>query len=134
MQRLPTYWLLLASERGARILEGTRPFRDLRPVDGDPVAGWLAQTVPLTVPPAVAGNRAFAVEALARCLADGLEQAGRARRFDRLVMAAPSPLLHEIHTCLGAAARARLRAKTARDLTRVPLADLPPAILGLLRF
>lgn len=126
MPRLPTYWLLLASEQGARILEGTRPFRDLHPVEGGPAVGWMARIAPPAGP--------LAGEALARCLADGLEQAGRARRFDRLVMTAPLPLLNEIHTCLGAAARARLRARAALDLTDVPLAELPSAILGLLRF
>ncbi|PWR19825.1 host attachment protein [Zavarzinia compransoris] len=132
MPRLPSYWVLLADGVRARLFEGTRPFKDLHPVEG--AVGEGAIGADRESADGEAGGGEPQGGGLAKVLASRLDAAARAGRFDRLVIVAPAPVLGDIRTLLGASARARLNAAAGLDLTGLPMAALPAALLGILGF
>jgi protein required for attachment to host cells len=78
--------------------------------------------------PHEAAERAFA-----RGLADRLEAAAAAGRFERLILVAPPKFLGHLRAALGGAAGPRLRGSLDLDLTHAPLAEIVarlPVALG----
>lgn len=152
MPHLPLYWILLADAHGARLLQGSRPFTALEAVDGVcvvPVSRHhfrheIGADRPGRVYSTADGRRA-AVEpaedalraeerAFAEDLAKQLNDAARAGRYDRLIIAAPPTMLGDIRNVLGASARARLNATLNKDLVQVPTEDLSPRLLAAIGF
>jgi protein required for attachment to host cells len=61
----------------------------------------------------------------ARDIAAHLNEAGRRGLFDTLVIYAAPRALGELRTALNAEAQKRIKAEIPKDLTRLPLAELP---------
>ena len=60
----------------------------------------------------------------ARRLADILDDAVKARKFDRLVLVAPPKVLGDLRTALGEPTRRRVTAEIDKDLTHLPVPQL----------
>lgn len=153
MPHLPSYWILLADGHRARLLQGTRPFEDLQGVDGgviEPaVTHDFARDVDTDSPgrsySSAGGGRRSAIEPgedpiraeqsdFARDLAEKLDVAARAGKYDQLIIAAPPHFLGDLRTVLGASARAKLQAAIDKDLVKLPSADLPKALMAAIGF
>ncbi len=63
--------------------------------------------------------------AFVRGLAAQLNQAAEEKRFDRLILFAPPRCLGEMRDALDEAARRKIKAAAAKDLTKLPLDELP---------
>ena len=60
-----------------------------------------------------------------RSLAERLNRAAGAAQFDDLILFAPPRALGELRQALDGGARSRIKAEAAKDLTKLPLAELP---------
>jgi protein required for attachment to host cells len=58
-------------------------------------------------------------------LAHHLNEAAAAGEFDQLILAAPPRALGDLRKALGAPATQALKAEIGKDLTGIPLSDLP---------
>ncbi|MCF4166616.1 host attachment protein [Zavarzinia compransoris] len=152
MPHLPLYWIMLADAHGARLLQGTRPFTELEAVDGGfvppPRNHHFSREIGTDQPGraySTADGRRAAIEpaedplraeerAFAEDLAKQLNDAARAGRYDRLIIAAPPTMLGDIRNVLGASARARLNATLNKDLVQVPTEELSPRLLAAIGF
>ena len=70
----------------------------------------------------------------AMLLAKHLDEAARAGRYDRLIIAAPPAALGDIRNMLGASTRARLQATLDKDLVKTPSPELPEHLLAAIGF
>lgn len=61
----------------------------------------------------------------AKRLADHIEAAAAAKRFDRVVVVAPPTMLGDLRTAFGAQTKQRLAGELHKDLTKIPVAELP---------
>lgn len=57
-------------------------------------------------------------------LADYINAAGAKNDYDELILFAPAHCLHELRECLDAGARRKVTHEAARDLTKLPFAEL----------
>ena len=73
-------------------------------------------------------ERAFLLE-----LAQDVHAEAIGNTFDRLVLAAPPQAMGVLRAALSPAVRRKLVAEVTKDLTRTPLADLPPHFAAALR-
>jgi protein required for attachment to host cells len=62
--------------------------------------------------------------AFAKKLAEHLEHSAAAKRFDRVVVSAPPPMLGDLRTMFGPQTRQRLAGELRKDLTKIPVAEL----------
>jgi protein required for attachment to host cells len=69
--------------------------------------------------------RRLAAARFAKDVAHFIEQKAIEKSFDRLVVAAPPHMLSDLRNALGQKAKALLIAEVSKDLTKVPLQDLP---------
>lgn len=69
-----------------------------------------------------------AKELFARALAKRLDEAALRGEYDRLVLVAPPTMLGDLRATLGAAAAERVVAELAKDLTHLPLHELPARV------
>ncbi|HZB92919.1 MAG TPA: host attachment protein [Stellaceae bacterium] len=63
--------------------------------------------------------------AFSRDLAERLNRAAEEKRFDALILFAPARCLGELRGTLAEAARARIKGEAPKDLTKLPLEQLP---------
>lgn len=67
----------------------------------------------------------FAKERFAAEMAEVLDAAAGRKAFDRLVLVAPPRVLGNLRSSMKNGARERIAGELAKDLTRVPVRDLP---------
>lgn len=75
----------------------------------------------------------FEKTAFAKGLADYLNEAAGKKEFDALILAAPPKTLGEMRKALGAPVHAALTCEIGKDLTNIPLADLPDHLADHIR-
>lgn len=71
--------------------------------------------------------------AFARDLAVQLNQAGGEKRFDNLILFAPPRCLGELREALDEATQRKIKASAPKDLTKLPLGELPRHLEDLKR-
>jgi protein required for attachment to host cells len=141
-------WVLIADGGHAKVFESLGPASDLVPVEGMAFSAELpANRDILTDRPGRSfesqGRARHAKEnpsdphrdlkrAFARKLAGILEAELAAKRFDRLVLVAPPPMLGDLREALSAKVRAKVAAELAHDLVKTPHAELPKHLEGAL--
>ncbi len=111
-----------ASRKPTRDLGTDKPGRSFESADGARHA----------MEPRVDWHR-FEKTQFARRIADVLDRAAEYRKFDSLVLVAPPRTLGVLRKALGANAQRKVTAELAKDLTHVPLHDLPNHLGALLR-
>lgn len=135
MRQHETTWLVIADGERARILAAEPVNGRYRPIadywsDGEAEVG---QAVAPGVPPApardgLAKDLAIAPgphSSFAHRIAASLNRAAKRRRFQALVLIAPSRTLHELLDGLDAPTLTMVTAELVKDLTAVPDQDLP---------
>jgi len=136
-----TTWFLIADAGRAFVYASTGWDRGLEPVTDSPMEGdnrptravgterpgrvhESADTARHALAPRVDwhrdNKRRFAAE-----VAEFLEDANQRDRFDRLVVVAPPAALGDLRAALSDAVRSRIVGELAKDLTKLPAADLP---------
>jgi len=75
----------------------------------------------------------FEKELFAKKMAEILNQAAQKETFDRLVLVAPSKTLDASRKALGKTAREKTTAEINKDLTRVPIHELPAHLEAALK-
>jgi len=135
-------WVLIADGARARILDHAGPGAPLEPVLEEAGSKSRLPTRELgsdkpgrTQESIGDGNRhamaprvdwhAFEKHLFAKEVAKILDQGAQDNAFDRLVLVAPPKTLGELRSLLGKATQARVSAEINKDLTGVPLHDLP---------
>jgi protein required for attachment to host cells len=71
---------------------------------------------------------------LARKVADALKSSLTDKRYDKLVLVAPPVTLGDLRDALAKRVQARVIGEVAQDLIKVPVARLPPHLVGVLPF
>ena len=74
----------------------------------------------------------FEKAAFAREVASLIDRAAEARKFDRLVLVAPAKTLGELRASLSKKAAGLVSGELGKDLTKVPIQDLPSHIGAVL--
>ena len=69
--------------------------------------------------------------AFIRALASQLNAAAKEKRFDRLILFAPPRCMAELRERLEAGVRRKIKAAAPKDLTKVPLSELPSHLNAL---
>lgn len=141
--KLKTTWILVADGAKARILRRSGRFGPLAPVAGE----WFtepdarrptrdigadrpgrvqesATTARHAMEPRVDWHR-FAKTQFARSVANALETAALAGKYDSLILVAPPQALGDLRGALGRRARTLVEAEIGKDLTNLPDHDLP---------
>ncbi len=144
-------WVLIADGARARVLAQEKPFEQLRPAfEQEEFTGSRAQTKDIVsdrpgrsfdsggqgrhaMEPPTDPQR-YAKFAFARELAARLEEAAHAGRFARLVLVAAPKTLGDLRELLPDPVRTKVVAEIDKDLTRVPLRDLPGHLDTVLKF
>lgn len=142
MPRRKTTWVLVADGARARMLLAKGRGQGLEPVAE---AEWRPSREPTrelgtdkpgrafesaspglrhAMEPKVAWQR-FEKARFAREVAEMLAEAARREAFDAIVIVAPPQALGDLRAILDAAVAARITAEIPKDLTNVPLHDLP---------
>lgn len=140
-------WIVIADGARARILEAGSDFRHLTTVDQRTWPAGRKRTHELvsdrpgrSFESATAGRHSVGENtnphrrqkwAFARQLAKTINDAHAGGRFARLIVVAPLSILHELRDGLDDPARAAVKAELVKDLTRVPIADLPDHLMRL---
>lgn len=144
-----TTWILVADGARARILANEGPGKGLAPVvDKEfPTSRTPTREIGADRPgrtfesadgarhamePRVDWHR-FEKGQFARKMADIVERAAGRQAFDRLVLVAPPQTLGDLRTALGRQARERLAGELNKDLTQVPIHDLPAHLDAVIR-
>ncbi|MCH6578523.1 MAG: host attachment protein [Alphaproteobacteria bacterium] len=151
--REATTWILIADGARAQIIANEGPGKGLKPLPGRAyqganlptreivsdkpgrtydrggTGGWTA-TGRHAMEPRTDWHR-FEKERFARAMAKVLDKASGANAFDRLVLVAPPQTLGELRIALKKRTRARITAELAKDLTNVPIHDLPGHLDGV---
>lgn len=136
----PTLWFAIANGLQARLVArgadnalATQMLLALPPGYGtdareseDPPGLSRESAVPMPEPVVPRPAGAQAAHVFAQYIAEALNEAERARRFDELVLVAPAPVLMEIEGTLVPAARDRIIGTAMQDLVAVPDEQLQP--------
>lgn len=144
-----TTWVLIADGARARVLAQARPFEALAPAFEEELIGTTAQSKEIasdrpgrSFDSAGQGRHAmepptdpqrYAKFAFARELAERLEEAAHAHRFAKLVLVAAPKTLGDLRDLLPDAVRAKVVAEIDKDLTKVPLRELPKHLDSVLK-
>lgn len=67
----------------------------------------------------------YAKEQFAKSVADALEEAALAKKYEALILVAPPQTLGDLRSALGKHAKALIAGEIAKDLTNLPDQDLP---------
>lgn len=144
-----TTWVLVADGARAHIVETRGPGTGLTPVtERESEAGRTptrelgtdkpgrafesADSARHGMEPRVDWQR-FEKTQFAKAMARILDDAAEHRRFDALVLVAPPRTLGDLRKALGHAASDRIVAELGKDLTHVPLHDLPERLADVVR-
>jgi protein required for attachment to host cells len=145
-----TTWVLIADGARARLLAQDKPFERLRPaLEEEELTGTTAQSREIgsdrpgrSFDSAGQGRHAmapptdpqrYAKYAFARELAERLEEAVHAGRFDRLVLVAAPKTLGDLRELLPGPVKAKVVAEIDKDLTHVPVRELPRHLAAVLK-
>jgi protein required for attachment to host cells len=146
-----TTWVLIADGARARLLAQDKPFDHLKPaLEQEEFTGSTAQSKEIgsdrpgrsfdssglggrhaMAPPT--DPQRYAKFAFARELAERLEEAAHAGRFDRLVLVAAPKTLGDLRELLPGPVKAKVVAEIDKDLTHVPARDLPKHLASVLK-
>jgi protein required for attachment to host cells len=146
-----TTWVLIADGARARLLAQDKPFDHLKPaLEQEEFTGSTAQSKEIgsdrpgrsfdssglggrhaMAPPT--DPQRYAKFAFARELAERLEEAAHAGRFDRLVLVAAPKTLGDLRELLPGPVKAKVVAEIDKDLTHVPMRDLPKHLASVLK-
>jgi protein required for attachment to host cells len=146
-----TTWVLIADGARARLLAQAKPFAPLEPaLEQEEFTGSMAQSKEIgsdrpgrsfdssglggrhaMVPPT--DPQRYAKFAFARELAERLEEAVHEGRFARLILVAAPRTLGDLRELLPGAVKAKVVAEIDKDLTHVPLRDLPKHLASVLK-
>ena len=133
---MPTTWILIADGARARVLSQAKDFAPLEPALGDETfTGTTARSKEIASdrpgrsfdPPHRWSRRPIRSATqfeFARELAETLEKAAGARRFERLVLVAAPQTLGDLRDLLPKAVQGRIVAEIDKDLTKVPRQEL----------
>jgi protein required for attachment to host cells len=145
-----TTWVLIADGARARVLAQARPFEPLEPAfEQEEFTGSRAQSKEIAsdrpgrsfdsggqgrhaMEPPTDPQR-YAKFEFARDLAERLEEAAHAHRFDKLVLVAAPKTLGDLRDLLPDAVKAKVVAEIDKDLTKVPLHELPKHLDSVLK-
>lgn len=146
--RKTTTWILIADGARAHILENDGPGKGLAPAPVPPQETHLDADRevyadrPGRAQESVGGARhaverrvdwhRFEKAQFAGRLAELLDAAAGAKRFDRLVLVAPPRTLGDLRAALAPATRAKVDGEIDKDLTHLPDHELPAHLEGLL--
>lgn len=141
-------WILVADGARARILKNEGPGKGLEAAMDQEFRHKLPSTHELGVErpgrvqeSANAARHAmenpvdwhrFEKEKFAKEMAGVLDKAAAAGAFERLILVAPPRTLGDLRAALGAAAKKKVTAELDKDLTHVPVGDMPGHLGGLL--
>jgi protein required for attachment to host cells len=145
-----TTWVLIADGARARLLAQDKPFAALKPaLQQEELTGSTAQSKEIgtdrpgrSFDSAGQGRHAmapptdpqrYAKFAFARELAERLEEAVHGGRFDRLVLVAAPKTLGDLRELLPGPVKAKVVAEIDKDLTKVPLHELPKHLDSVLK-
>jgi protein required for attachment to host cells len=146
-----TTWVLIADGARARILAQEKPFEALRPaLEEEEITGSTAQSKEIgsdrpgrsfdssglggrhaMAPPT--DPQRYAKFAFARELVERLEEALHGGRFQHLVLVAAPKTLGDLRELLPAPVKAKVVAELDKDLTHVPVRDLPRHLASVLK-
>jgi protein required for attachment to host cells len=147
---MPTTWVLIADGAKARVLAQEKNFEQLKPAfEQEEFTGTRAQSKEIAgdrpgrsfdsggqgrhaMEPATDPQR-YAKYEFARDLAERLEDAVHAHRFDKLVLVAAPKTLGDLRELLPDPVKAKVVAEIDKDLTSVPLRDLPRHLEAVLK-
>ena len=147
---MPTTWILIADGAKARVLAQDKAFEQLKPAfEQEEFTGTTAQSKEIAsdrpgrsfdsggqgrhaMEPPTDPQR-YAKYEFARELAERLEDAVHARRFEALVLIAAPKTLGDLRELLPEAVKAKVVAEIDKDLTKVPLRDLPKHLGSVLK-
>ncbi|MFQ5959726.1 MAG: host attachment protein [Alphaproteobacteria bacterium] len=148
-RRKKTTWVVIADGARARIVatEGPRtglaPLREMEStasrmptrelgVERPGRAFESADVLRHAMEPRVDWHR-FEKEQFAKSVAAIVDDAAGRRRFDALILVAPPRTLGDLRKALAQTTRAKVTAELAKDLTNVPLHELPRHLGGVVR-
>jgi protein required for attachment to host cells len=146
-----TTWVLIADGARARLLAQAKPFEPLKPaLEQEEFTGSMAQSKEIgsdrpgrsfdssglggrhaMAPPT--DPQRYAKFAFARELAERLEEAAYGGRFDRLILVAAPKTLGDLRELLPGLVKAKVVAEIDKDLTHVPVRDLPRHLASVLK-
>ena len=147
---MPTTWVLIADGAKARVLAQEKNFAQLKPAfEQEEFTGTRAQSKDIAsdrpgrsfdsggqgrhaMEPPTDPQR-YAKYEFARELADRLEEAVHAHRFDKLVLVAAPKTLGDLRELLPDPVKTKVVAEIDKDLTKVPLRDLPKHLDAVLK-
>ncbi len=134
-------WIIVADGSRARLLANDGPGKGLRPaVAGEfhhdaPPTHLLGTEKPGRVAPAMGASRSaiqphmdfhqFEKDKFGQQMARLLNDAADRRTYDDLIVVAPARTLSTLRKSLSAKASELIRAELAKDLTHVPLQEMP---------
>ncbi len=134
-------WIIVADGSRARVLANDGPGKGLRPaIAGEfhhdaPPTRMLGASAPGRVAPSVGTNRSaiephldwheFEKEKFGQEMAGLLNDAAEKKSYDDLIVVAPARTLSVLRQSLSAKASDLIRAELAKDLTHVPLQEMP---------
>lgn len=134
-------WIIVADGSRARVLANDGPGKGLRPaIAGEfhhdaPPTHLLGTDKPGRVAPSLGANRSaiephmdwheFEKEKFGKEMARLLNEAADRNSYDDLVVVAPARTLSTLRQSLSAKASELIRAELAKDLTHVPLQEMP---------
>lgn len=145
---MSTTWILIADGARARLLEQDRKSRHFNPTSEEEFFGSRAQSKEIASDdrgrsfdstgrgqPGDVGHGRHAMEpstdphryaeyAFARDLAEHLEKAANAHRFDHLVLVAAPKALGDLRDLLPKTVQGKIVAEIDKDLTKIPTRDL----------
>lgn len=145
-----TTWVLVADGARARVLAQGKPFEGLAPAfEQEEFTGTTARSKEIAsdrpgrsfdsggqgrhaMEPPTDPQR-YAKYAFARELAERLEQAANAHRFDELVLVAAPKTLGDLRELLPDSVKTKVVAEIDKDLTKVPLRELPKHLDSVLK-
>ncbi len=76
--------------------------------------------------------RRFEKLQFARAVAEIIDRGARGKSFDRLVLVAPPKTLGDLRAALGSSSQSAIYGELAKDLTKVPIRDLPAHLRNVL--
>lgn len=140
-------WVLIADGARARVLENQGPGRGLHAVEGMTFVAEHAATHDLVDDRegrtfSSTSARRSAIDArkdphrvlkkdFAKALAEVLAESEAQKAFDRLVLVAPPVTLGDLRQAVSDHVKAKIAGELAQDLTKIPNADVPEHLEGV---